>query len=278
MNLPEGIHPLVWLGARLALAFAALPLCRLAALLTLGRERREAFASEQPRAHAFALAIGVGIMAALLGWDAADPDFVGARLATHPVVRALSAVVFAAMATFPLFASLRAGDTSGEARDVRAAARIVPADRDGRLAMVALALTAFLPFGLLAGARASTSMADDLLSPAALARAQVRRALVPTDGNARTALAYRAAFSDLDRARRELAQAIALGAPASRTLEVESEIRARMGDCRGAELAFRSALEARVPTDPAQFARASLSLRDFHLPPSLVTRCHYGVR
>lgn len=264
MTLAQGVHPLVIVAGRLGVIFVAPMAARLIASLTLGGTRLRAFEELHPTGFGRASALPLALLGAQLGADCLDPALVGVGIATNPIARGLAACAFVALGVAPALRALR-----GRAQEPPFTSA------DHASLVVVGACTGLLAIGWGLGAR-STRLEEAFYTANTLARAPLRAAIVPTDPNARLALAYRATSTNLDLAREELTLAVTLGAPPARTLEVEAEIRARVGDCAGAERAFRSALAASMPSDPNEFSRTRLELGAFHLPPSLITRCAYG--
>lgn len=264
----EGLHPLVPLAGRLALAFVGVPVARALSALALGTAKRDGLENAHERAFAWSLVLPLAAFGALLGFDALDPALVGARIATSPFARIPTAMIFAALTTAPEWRSIRRA-VQEPPTDMRSGLHIALATHSVSSSVLAIALFVM---------RQVSALTSPSLEDATLEDAPLRALLVPTDAMARVALAYRATSTNPNRARRELALARDLGAPRGRALEVEAELLARIGDCHGAEVAFRASLEANVPQDADAITNGRLSLRDFHLPPALVSRCHYGAR
>lgn len=261
------LHPLLLVAARIALAVLGYPLAYAAARLALGRDRLDGLRARHPFTESAVLLVGLVPFGLLLGNDALDPRLVGPALSISAAGRASTAAIFGLLAGLPLLGGLRAHDAEA------------PSARGEGPSLAVLFVAAALPFAALLALRGATRGEGGPYEAAALARAPLRAALVPSDADARLSLGFRFASADmLDRARGEAAYARGLGAVPARTYELESEIAARAGDCEGAERLFRLSLESSLGDILEGHATTRLRLGGYFLPPSLVTRCHFGER
>jgi hypothetical protein len=127
------------------------------------------------------------------------------------------------------------------------------------------------------GLDAATAVDLDAAPLAGAGPARWRLRLDPWDPSAMLALAWATRRDeDLGRAERQLRVAAYLGVPPADRLELEAELLAARGECDAARARFDEALAARAdrafeaPLEP-------LELGGWHLPPTLVTECGYGL-
>lgn len=261
------LHPLVLLGAKLALVFALAPAIEAAARLVLGRKRDDAFAAESPGGRGLAVGLGAALAGMGLGLSALDPRLLPVAVATHIVAQIAAMGLGATLASGPSMRLWRA-----HAQEPIAAAQRAP--------MIVTLVIGLVPLGLIVAAVVASKPALDPVAPESLARAPLRAALLPTSADARLGLAYLATHHDeLPRARRELALARALGGKERVALEIESELAARGGDCRRAIDLFHRSLEPEAPSfdrDGHLTPLPPLRLGGFHIPASLITRCDFA--